>query len=159
VSTKGAAVATAALNALLRRAERAWARQTPKKQTLRFSEASFPEYFKLPMWQDKVAAHAGLRNAERDGAISIEWDRRAGEDGQVERVTLVDADIAARIIGEIPAWVEYDHAAALLQAWRKSPNVSAILDRWRAGKQVHGLSPARIADFVDACKVIEARGR
>jgi hypothetical protein len=157
VSAKGKAVATAALDILLRKAERAWARQAPKTQTLRFSEASFAEYFKLPMWQDKAAAHAELRNAERDGALSIEWERRAGEDGQVERITLVDADAVARIIGETPAWAEYDHAEALLHAWRKVPNAQQILERWRAGKQVRGQSPARVADFVDACRVIEAR--
>lgn len=157
MSAKGKAVATAALDRLLRKAERAWARQAPKTQTLRFSEASFAEYFKLPMWQDKAAAHAELRNAEREGAISIEWERRAGEDGQIERITLVDADIVARIVGETPAWIEYNQAEALLHSWREIPNVQRILERWRAGKQVRGKSPAHVADFVDACRVIEAR--
>lgn len=159
MSAKGKAVAKAALDTLLCKAERAWARQVPKTQTLRFSEASFAEYFKLPMWQDKAAAHAELRNAERDGAISIEWERRAGEDGQIERITLVNPDIVAQIIGETPAWVEYDRAQALLHAWREIPNVQSILERWRAGKQVRGLSPARVADFVDACRVIKARNK
>lgn len=158
MSTKGIAVATAALDSLLRKAERAWARQAPKTQTLRFSEASFAQYFKLPMWQDKAATHAELRNAERDGAISIEWERRAGEDGQIERITLVNADTAARIIGETPAWTEYDQAEALLYAWHEIPNVQPILERWRAGKQVRGQSPARVTDFVDACRVIKACG-
>lgn len=157
MSTKGKVVATAALDSLLRKAERAWARQAPKTQTLRFSEASFAQYFKLPMWQDKAAAHAELRNAEREGAISIEWERRAGENGQIERITLVNADIVARITGETPAWVEYDRAEALLGAWRKIPNVQPILERWRQGKLVRGQPPARVADFVDACRVIEAR--
>lgn len=158
MSAKGKAVAAAALDTLLRKAERAWARQAPKTQTLRFSEASFAQYFELPMWQDKAAAHAELRNAERDGAISIEWERRAGEDGQIERITLVDADTVARIIGEPPAWAEYDQAEAQLHAWREILNVQPILERWRAGKLVRGQSPARVADFVDACRVIKARG-
>jgi len=157
MSAKGIAVATAALDTLLRKAERAWARQAPKTQTLRFSEASFAQYFKLPMWQDKAAAHAELRNAQRDGAISIEWERRAGEDGQIERITLVDADAVARIIGETPAWAEYDQAEVQLHTWRALSNIQPILERWRAGKLVRGQSPARVADFVDACRVIEAR--
>lgn len=157
MSAKGKAVATAALDSLLRKAERAWARQVPKTQTLRFSEASFAEYFKLPMWQDKAAAHAELRNAEREGAISIEWERRAGEDGQIERITLVNPDVVARIIGQTPVWVEFDQAEAQLHAWREIPNVQPILERWRAGKQVRGQSPARVADFVDACRVIKTR--
>lgn len=158
MSTKGKAVAKAALDSLLRKAERAWARQAPKTLTLRFSEASFAQYFKLPMWQDRVTAHAELRNAERDGAIMIEWERRAGEDGQIERITMVDADTVARILGETPAWAEYYQAEALLHAWSEIPNVRHVLGRWRAGKLVRGQSPARVADFVDACRVIKARG-
>ena len=157
MSARGNAVAKAALETLLRKAERAWARQAPKTQTLRFSEASFAQYFRLPMWQDKSATHAELRNAAREGAISIEWERRAGEDGQIERINLVDADVVARILGEIPAWVAFDQAQALLHAWVKIPNVKLILERWRAGKPVRGVSPVRVADFVDACRVIEAR--
>ena len=157
MSAKGKAVAIAALDALLRKAERAWARQAPKTQTLRFSEASFDQYLNLPMHQDKAAAHAELRNAERASAISIEWERRAGEDGQIERITLVDADAVARILGETPAWAAYDQAEAQLSAWSDLSNVQPILARWRAGKLVRGLSPARVADFVDACRVISAR--
>ena len=157
MSARGVAVANAALEALLRKAERAWARQAPRTQTLRFSEASFAQYFSLPTWQDKADTHAEVRKAEREGAISSDWERRAGEDGQIDRITLLDADVVASLLRETPAWVAFDTANSLLQGWLKIPNVQLILERWRAGKPVRGLTPARVADFVDACRVIEAR--
>lgn len=156
MTTKGRGVARSALEKLLRKAERAWAQQAEREHTLVFSEASFPEYFKLPLREDKSAVHAELRNAERAGAISIEWDRRAGENGQITRIHLVDAGAIADHIGETPAWIHYERAEALLQFWLAIPNIQFVLERWRAGKQVRSMSPERALDFVDACKVIEA---
>ena len=156
MTTKGRCVARSALEKLLRKAERAWAQQAEREHTLVFSEASFPEYFKLPLREDKGAVHAELRNAERSGAISIEWDRRAGEDGQIVRIRLVDAGAIADHIGETPAWIHYERAEALLQPWLAIPNIQFVLERWRAGKPVRSMSPERASDFVDACKVIEA---
>lgn len=156
MTTKGRGVARSALEKLLRKAERAWAQQAEREHTLVFSEASFPEYFKLPLREDKSAVHAELRNAERSGAISIEWDRRAGEDGQITRIRLVDAGAIADYISETPAWIHYERAEALLQPWLAIPNIQFILERWRTGKQVRSMSPERAWDFVDASKVIEA---
>lgn len=156
MTTKGRGVARFALEKLLRKAERAWMQQAEREHTLVFSEASFPEYFKLPLREDKSAVHADLRNAERFGAISIEWDRRAGEDGQITRIRLVDAGALADQIAETPAWIHYEQAEALLRPWLAIPNIHFVLERWRAGKQVRSMSPERASDFVDACKVINA---
>lgn len=156
MTAKGRGVARSALEKLLRKAERAWAQQAEREHTLVFSEASFPEYFKLPLREDKSAVHAELRNAERSGAISIEWDRRAGDDGQVTRIRLVDAGAIADHIGETPDWIHYERAEALLQPWLAIPNIQFVLERWRAGKPVRSMSPERATDFVDASKVIEA---
>lgn len=156
MTAKGRSVARSALEKLLRKAERAWAQQAEREHILVFSEASFSEYFKLPLREDKSAVHAELRNAERSEAISIEWDRRAGEDGQIIRIRSVDAVAIADHIGETPAWIHYERAEALLQLWLAIPNIQFVLERWRAGKQVRSMSPERALDFVDACKVIEA---
>lgn len=156
MTTKGRSVARSALEKLMRKAERAWAQQAEREHSLVFSEASFPEYFKLPLREDKSAVHAELRNAERSGAISIEWDRRAGEDGQITRMRLIDAAAIADHIGETPAWIHYERAEALLLPWLAIPNIQFVLERWRAGKPVRSMSPERASDFVDACKVIEA---
>lgn len=156
MTTKGRSVARSALEKLLRKAERAWAQQAEREHSLVFSEASFPEYFKLPLREDKSAVHAELRNAERSGAISIEWDRRAGDDGQIARIRLVDADVIASLIGETPSWVHFERAETKLRPWLAIPNIQFVLARWRAGKPVRSMSPERALDFVDACKVIEA---
>jgi hypothetical protein len=155
MTSKGRGIARSALEKLLRKAERAWAQQIQREHTLVFSEASFPEYFKLPLREDKSAVHADLRNAERAGAIAIEWDRRAGEDGQIVRIRLVDAGTIADHIGETPAWIHYERAEALLQPWMAIPNIQFVLEKWRAGKQVRSMPPERASDFVDACKVID----
>ena len=78
MSETGTRVARAALEKLLQKAERAWARQGERACALLFSDASFPEYLSIPSRADKDVVHAELRNAEREGAIAIEWDRRAG---------------------------------------------------------------------------------
>lgn len=149
-------VAKLALEKLLQKAERAWARQSAQTCTLVFSDASFPEYLKLPLRTDKDSAHAELRNAERAGAIELEWDRRAGADGQILRVSLTDAELAATILGKLPAWRAFDEAERQLAQWRECSSVQAVLNRWRAGKPVRGLEVDRFADFADACKVIDA---
>lgn len=149
-------VAKLALEKLLQKAERAWARQSAQTCTLVFSDASFPEYLKLPLRADKDSTHAELRNAERAGAIELEWDRRAGADGQILRVSLTDAELAATILRRLPAWRTYDEAKRQLAQWGEWSSIQAVLNRWRSGKQVRGLDPDRVADFADACKVIEA---
>lgn len=152
----GHRVARLALEKLLQKAERAWSQQAERTCALVFSDASFPEYLKLPLRADKDSVHAELRNAERDGAIELEWDRRAGADGQILRVQLTDAERAAAILGRLPAWRSYEDAECQLAPWNASSSVQAILGKWRAGKQVRGLEPDRVADFVDACTVIDA---
>jgi hypothetical protein len=152
----GHLVAKLALEKLLQRAERAWSQQAERTCALVFSDASFPDYFKLPLRVEKDAVHAELRNAERDGAIKLEWDRRAGADGQILRALLIDAEQIATILGRSPAWRLYEEAYRALQPWSVVPSVQEILARWRVGKQVRGLGSNRVADFVDACKVVDA---
>lgn len=156
MSETGARVARVALEKLLQKAERAWARQGDRTCTLPFSDASFPEYLSLPSRGDKDVVHAEMRNAERDGAVTVEWDRRAGTDGQILRIVLVDADNVAKILCRAPAWQAFDNAERELRLWADSPQVKAIFSKWRNGKPVRGLEPERVREFVDACKVIDA---
>ena len=81
----GAALARKALERLLARAENAASKgaaqtdRTGRTVTLPLSEKSFPEYLRLQRYADKAVCNANLQLAERDGAISVEWDSRAGE--------------------------------------------------------------------------------
>lgn len=156
MSTKGNSLARTVLEKLLQKSERAWAQQAEREHTVLFSEASLPEYFKLPLRQDKDIAHAELREAERDGAISLEWDRRAGTDGQIVRTRLVDPNRVAAILGRPSAWQAYAHALNALRPWMHLGNVANILARWRTGKTIRSLTPLEVQDVIDACKVVEA---
>lgn len=156
MSKNGKALARSVLDSLLRKAERAWAQQATREHTVVFSEASLPAYFTLPLREDKAAAHAELREAERTGAIAIEWDRRAGIDGQVNRVRLLDPEKIAILLGEMPAWHAHAQAEAALGPWHSMACVQNVLARWRAGKAVRGLRSSDVQDVIDGCRVIEA---
>ena len=73
-------VANEALQKLLRRAENAYGREEgERKLALRFSRESMPAYASIETHAEKESCHGELLLAEREGAITIEWDRRAGE--------------------------------------------------------------------------------
>ena len=146
-----------ALHALLRKAEGAWARGSERRATLAFTDGSFPDYLNLPNREARGAAHAVLRNAERRGAIGIEWDRYAGEDGQIERVRLLDAEALAGCLEVEPLWRICEAAARALALTDESPAaLRAVYAAWCAGKAPRKLGPDRVQDFVDAQRVIDA---
>ena len=91
----GEQLAGSALEKLLKRAECAWTRDAPIEASLPFTAASLPGYFSLPSAKEKDAAHAVLRNAERNGALAIEWDSRAGDNGQILRLQLQNTEALA----------------------------------------------------------------
>lgn len=148
------ACATKALTLLLRKAESAWSRQSERRATLAFTDGSFPDYLNLPSRETREEAHGVLRNAERNGAISIEWDRLAGADGQVVRLRLVDADRVAATLGTKPLWQACADAAVALNIDTASVPAKAIHAAWCAGKTPRKLGPERVQDFVDAQRVI-----
>lgn len=156
MSAKAASLYRSILDKLLQKAERAWERSAVAEPTLLFSEASLPDYFKLPHHDDKIALHASLREAGRQGCLSLEWDKRAGEDGQIIRVRLVDAEKTARLLGRQPAWTDYACAEALLTPWQHVPRIGEVLQRWRIGKPVHGLYASDAQEIADACSVVAA---
>ncbi|MDM0085102.1 hypothetical protein QTI17_31400 [Variovorax sp. J31P179] len=84
-------VARAALNRLLVLAEGSWGR-TPdvsSQITLRFTQASFPAYLTLGSHAGRHACHVYLQLAQQRGALTIEWDPRAGEGRQIQRIQLL----------------------------------------------------------------------
>ena len=106
----GAALARKALERLLARAENAASKgaaqtdRTGRTVTLPLSEKSFPEYLRLQRYADKAVCNANLQLAERDGAISVEWDSRAGERAQILRIVLRDGTRLAEHLGIEPRW-------------------------------------------------------
>lgn len=146
--------ATDALAKLLQRAESAWARNADIAVTLRMSVASFPAYLDLKSIREKEEFHAAIRDAERKGAIRIEWDDLAGEDGQIQRLVMLDADKAASILGVMPLWRAFQDAEGLLAPHYEEPGVSSLLTVWREGKRPRGLGPEQADNVMDALRVI-----
>lgn len=156
MSSKAATLYRSILDKLLQKAERAWERGTVAEPTLLFSEASLADYFRLPHHDDKAALHASLREAERQGCISLEWDKRAGADGQITRARLADPEKTASLLGRQPAWAAYAAADTLLAPWQGMSHVEGVLQRWRVGKTVRGLQAGDAKDIADACRVVAA---
>lgn len=149
-------VAANALTKLLQRAESAWARNTVTSVTLRMSDASFPAYLDLKSVRDKEDFHAAMRDAARRGAIRVEWDDLAGEDGQIRRLVMLDADKTASILGVVPLWQAFQSAEGLLAPYHEEPGVRSLLTAWRDGKRPRGLGPEQADSVMDAIRVISS---
>lgn len=142
------------LTRLLSRAEKASFRDRAIRDLV-FSEATVPEYLALPGFAQREEVHLELLEAQRQGAISVIWDPRAGDRGQVARVTLVDRDTLAGFLGVTPVWTALAHARAALTVWGQRPAVEWLLRSWEAGKTPRGRGPDEASKFVEALRVIE----
>jgi hypothetical protein len=149
------AFATQALKKLLARAERAHLKGEPGLVSLRFSEASFSEYFTLPTHAAKQELHAALRSAQREGAVTIEWDQRAGEDGQVKRILLEDREALARHLGVQTNENALKHAKSRLANWSTIPRVQEILSAWERLHTVRGRDVSDVESLSDALRVLD----
>jgi hypothetical protein len=150
--------ATCALEKLLARAENAWSKNSETPVTLRMSEASFPAYLDMGSLKEKQTFHAAMRDAERKGALRIEWDKLAGEDGQILRVVLLDGDKTASILGVIPLWDACQRAESALSGHRDNTTVQKLLVAWREGKRPRGIGPEQIESVLNALYVISELG-
>lgn len=147
-------IAAEILGRLLTSAERANARQG-KPRGIVVTPATLPEYFGRVTAAELDEGHAELLDAERKGAIALEWHKRAGDRGQLKRVEIVDAEQVAKILGRKPAWELLKEAQSQLEPWRARPQVQAILDRWAAHEAVRGRSVGDVAGFIDALRVLD----
>lgn len=150
-------VAQQALEKLLRRAENASGKDANTRSiSLKFSAKSFPAYFSIGTHTDKDACHGDLQLAQRDGAITVAWERQAGARNQIERIHLVDRDALAHFLGVIPRW---DAVAASVQAlsghFDQYPLLRDVVDLWRRGMQARGTGPGDVKDWLDAIAVVE----
>jgi hypothetical protein len=148
-------IADQALRKLLGRGERAQRSALSRAVTLPFTHASFAAYFELPTHAAKEEVHAALREARRAGAISIEWDPRAGEEGQVERLVLKDVQRLADHL-QIPSHAStMSRARAALEPWTTDARVAQILEQWAGLRLVRGRSPMEVDDLVGALRVVD----
>lgn len=149
-------IAEQSLSILLRKAERRRIKASSgPSPSLRFSQASLPAYLR-PLTRETLSAiHADLREAERAGAIAIDWDRRAGVDGAITRIRLNDATALAQYIGVTPRWQVVAEAEQLGCPWRGRWRVDHIWARWALDQKVRSLGAERADILVDACRVLE----
>ncbi|MEJ8850192.1 Wadjet anti-phage system protein JetD domain-containing protein [Variovorax rhizosphaerae] len=151
------ASARAALHKLLGLAENAWGRSPdePVHISLRFSQASLPAYLAIGSHSERHACHADLQLAQQRGAVSIEWDQRAGEQRQIVRIQLVDRDKLASILGEDPLWKQMETASVRLEPQVSLfPVLAQVFSAWRRGTQCRGTLPTDWQIWEDAARVV-----
>ncbi|MBR7780623.1 Wadjet anti-phage system protein JetD domain-containing protein [Undibacterium luofuense] len=126
---------------------------------VRFNQSSFPDYLGIVTHAEKTSCNAALRLAERDGAISIKWDTRAGNFERIEHIRLVDGNTLATVLGVTPRWDTTNAAAMAFAPYLNThPVLSNILDTWRKGAPVRTTRPSKeaIQDWLDAIRVVNA---
>ena len=151
-------VARKALQKLLVQAENAAGKgSAPRAITLRFTEASFPDYLAVRSHADKVECNGALSLAQVQGAIRIQWDSRSGDKGQIERIELVDREALAAHMGVTPRWTAIETAAAAFEKILPDhPVVNDVLASWRRGIQVRSTKVFDTSVWIDAAAVIAA---
>jgi Uncharacterized protein conserved in bacteria C-term(DUF2220) len=151
------ALARQALEKLLRRAENAAAKPaTGRRLTLKFSSESFRPYVEVATHAEKSACHSELLLAQRDGAIAIEWERQAGQSGNVVGIELADASVLARFLEIEPRWQVVDRAETAFRDHQHRYSVlNEVISAWRRGVTIRNTTPSQIQDWLDAMAVID----
>jgi hypothetical protein len=150
-------LSSSALRTLWERANRNDLRGSDARTpALKLSVESFPDYHAGLSAADRAAFHADLRAAESKGAISIDWDHRAGHDGQVVRIRLASLPDLTALVGERTSVEILDEArTGLMPLQLVVPAVSWFLDAWAEGKAPRGM---HVGDWIrvrDAALAIE----
>lgn len=149
-------IALQALGKLLRLTENAIGNNSNRTLSLRFSEKSFPSYFSLHTHAEKLACNATLILAEQQGAIEIEWDRRAGDRSHVDRILLKECDVLGKFIGVTPRWEIASRAREALSCSMDAyPILKDVVGQWERGLSPRGTAPRQHQDWIDAIKVVE----
>ena len=158
----GAALARKALGRLLSRAESAAAKGPPDEArgvrtvSLRLSQETFPEYLSLARHADKLECNASLQLAERNGAISVEWDPRAGDRAHVLRIVLRDGAALAKHLGIAPRWDVVAQAQRRFESLAPAyPVLTQVVETWRKGNLLRGTRPGEVAPWLDAIQVMQ----
>ena len=125
------------------------------------TQASLSEYYRLERYADREEYHARLQTFINAGAVNADWDRNAGERGQLARVKMTDPVAAAELLGTILPWIVAATATRDLNAVAREglPSISHIVDGWRHGKAPGGVAAERASQFVDSMHVIDAAQR
>ncbi|MCL4252118.1 MAG: hypothetical protein KJ065_28480 [Anaerolineae bacterium] len=128
---------------------------------LKLSVETFPDYHVGLSAADRAAFHADLRAAEDKGAISIDWDRRAGHDGQVVRIRLASLPDLTALLGERTSVEILDEArTALMPLQAVVSTITLFLSAWaedRAPRGIHVSDWIKVRDAAVAIKDCKSR--
>lgn len=123
--------------------------------------ASLPEYFGLKSFADREEYHARLTSFVRAGAVRADWDRNAGEQRQLTRLTLGDPVEAAKLLSiELP-WIIASTAIQSLEKAAAGSDlvIDHVIAGWTHGKAPGGIAAEKASQFVDSIRVIVAARR
>lgn len=125
------------------------------------TQASLPEYYRLERFANREEYHARLQAFINAGAVCADWDRSAGERGQLARVTMTNPIAAAVLLGIDLPWVLASMAIRDLRSAAKEglPSIDHITDGWRHGKSPGGVAAEKASQFIDSMRVIDAAQR
>ena len=119
--------------------------------------SSLPEYFNLERFADRQDYHARLNYFINAAAVSAEWDSAAGDQGQLVRIHLTDATVAAELLNTQLPWEVAACAIGKLSAEADGTDIdiSHVLTSWQAGRSVNGFCPKKVNQLVDSLRVIK----
>lgn len=122
------------------------------------TQASMPEYYQLERFSDREEYHARLQVYINAKAVFAEWDTRAGQRGQLSRVTLNLPSVAADLLEKDLSWRTASLAIEKLQSINATgiPSVNKIIEGWKHGKSPGGVPAQKAEQFIDAVSVIKA---
>jgi len=150
--------ARAALERLLQRAEKAQLRgeETPASVSMSGTRDA-AEYLRLRTLPELESFHAGIRLAEREGAIAVQRDDHRADGEKLLRITAIDVVQLARHLGIELLAERAGRAAAILEAWTvRFPIVRDALHAWREGRNVRGHGPEAAGDLAAAAHAVDA---
>ena len=150
--------ARAVLERLLERAEKARLRGDGAPVSLSMTGTrDAREYHALKSLPEFEAFHAGIRLAERDGAVTAQRDRHRADGERLLRIGVDDIDALARHLGMATLAQRAAQATADLGVWgSRFPVIGDVLAAWREGRKVRGFDPETAAELADAARAVDA---
>jgi len=115
------------------------------------------EYRALEGAPDFEKFHAGIRRAEKQGAITAWRDEHRGDGEKLLRIASKDLDLLARHLGARTLAQRVDEAAIRLAKWiPRFPVIGEVLATWRSNKTVRKRGPEAADDLADAAHAVDA---
>jgi hypothetical protein len=152
--------ASATLERLLRRGERARARRAAERVSVALTQTTCPEYAALGSLEDLETFHGEIALAVRLGAVTADRAKTAADSSALTRLHLVSLDKLADHLGIHLLSDRANEASKTLSSFQVTyPVITRILEAWARGKKVRGCGPEAATDLMDAIQAVGTRSR